>query len=639
MSDKLGTIPFPQVGGQPDQPQTSPLEKYFRQLDPLARVADPLWQTPRAPGLAPIQSPLGEPSLSRLGMRALTPQGPQPGVQTPPQSPLAPAAPAAPASAGLAAAAPTAPSAAPTAAPLGGSAALAGGGDAGDVTQYSRSPTTGGLIRPAQGGASALAAMAPEAGGQATAQTEQVTPGGGVGGGVSGGPHQIRSREEDTVNTALASETKTRNPHLGADQRVGLEMAKAATPRPGEPSFHQKAADTIKERFGDQIDFKGATTADEITERFVNHMRDNLLDLWNRVPGTWKDRAKLWYVGANKIAHNWANEYGYSPRQMAGVIAALSPATDWFKNVGLAKRVIEYVRDHQNTMTNDKLLAVGQKFTDNQKVQKVRENMQQMLDGMRGKTFGQLTDDKQRALWIRWHDTANGDRTFKGISPEGDILDTVRNKPSAAQKRRGELGNPATGGFLYTDPIRKALAILQKDDVEHISRNLGNQHKVRSFYNNIIAPFSRAGHVTIDTHAIAAAMGQPLGQSHPTVELGLGGTGPQSAEGLNGLYPYVAEAYRRAAKRVSTKDAEVLPREFQSVTWEGIRGMFSAAFKNQEKNVKDNLAFWNRHAAGKASAQATRNNVYAAAEAPINAAGHREPRPPSWHTGEASVEE
>jgi hypothetical protein len=153
------------------------------------------------------------------------------------------------------------------------------------------------------------------------------------------------------------------------------------------------------------------------------------------------------------------------------------------------------------------------------------------------------------------------------VEPEGKLSDFMRNKPSAAQKRRGEPGTAATGGFLYTDPIAKALRILRSDDVEHISRNLGKQHKVRSFYNNIIAPHSKSGDLTNDTHAIAAAMMQPLGQSHETVEMGLGGLPPTNdVAGLRGLYPYFAEAYRRAAKKVSTKDNPVLPREF-NVTW------------------------------------------------------------------------
>lgn len=645
MSGRLGNIPYPTVDPGGDL-QTNPLVKYQNQLNPLAQLTDKLFTPPAAPQAHPID-PLMAQRMTAMGAQGMTPSAtamppplatplppsPPPGQNIPPPL-MSPSGPSGPSGAAQLRGATAPPESTP------------GPGEGPhDLTQLRQDPGTGALVgrkagsQPAPGSAALAEAGAP---GAEPGVGPEAAPGGVPGGFTAPAPTPGKwtptSRDDDRINTALASETKDRNPHLGADQQVGLAMAKAAKARPGQPSYHQKSADLIREHFGDQINFKGATTADEITERFVNHMRDNLLDLWNRVPGTWKERAKQWYVGANKIAHDWANEYGYHPRQMAGVIAALSPATDWFKNVGLAKRVIEYVRDKQGVATSPEMLKIGQAFTDKQKVPKVKEDMQRMLNNMSNKTFGQLTNDKERALWIRWHDTAHGDRSFQGISPEGEFLDTVRNKASKAQERRGELGNPATGGFLYSDPIRKALAILRSDDIEHISRNLGNQHKVRSFFNNIIAPFSKRGDITGDTHAIAAAMMQPLGQSHATVELGLGGTGPQSAEGLNGLYPYVAEAYRRAAKKVSTKDAPVLAREFQSVTWEAIRGIFSAAFKTNKDNIDANKAIWKSHADGKISAQAARNKVYEAAGAPTNEeTGQREPRPPTWHTGEASV--
>ena len=35
---------------------------------------------------------------------------------------------------------------------------------------------------------------------------------------------------------------------------------------------------------------------------------------------------------------------------------------------------------------------------------------------------------------------------------------------------------------------------------------MGAMHKVRNFYNNILLPDSPNGHVTIDTHAVAAGL-------------------------------------------------------------------------------------------------------------------------------------
>ena len=126
----------------------------------------------------------------------------------------------------------------------------------------------------------------------------------------------------------------------------------------------------------------------------------------------------------------------------------------------------------------------------------------------------------------------------------------------------------------------KAIRIIKDGSRENISSNLGDRHKVRSFYNNILNPMSDRGDVTIDTHAVAAGLLQPLGGSAPEVSHNLGTMGDTSAiTGVMGSYGILADAYREAAAEVG-----ILPREMQSITWEAVRGLF-ANFKNP-KNVK-----------------------------------------------------
>ena len=148
-----------------------------------------------------------------------------------------------------------------------------------------------------------------------------------------------------------------------------------------------------------------------------------------------------------------------------------------------------------------------------------------------------------------------------------------------------------------------ALSILADDSRENISKALGDNHKVRNFYNNIISP-DHGQDTTIDTHAVAAALLMPLGGGASQVKEGLGMSGPKNADtGLKSIYALYSEAYRRAADQ-----AGVLPREMQSTTWEALRGLFSPEEKRDAKleaSVKDT---WQQYTKGKIDlAQAQRD--------------------------------
>jgi len=142
-------------------------------------------------------------------------------------------------------------------------------------------------------------------------------------------------------------------------------------------------------------------------------------------------------------------------------------------------------------------------------------------------------------------------------------------------------------------------------------------------------PNSSKGDVTIDTHAVAAALMRPL--SGNSVEVahnfgsspgkGIPGAGGSSISGVQGTYPLYAEAYRRAAKARG-----IHPREMQSITWEAIRGLFPDTFKTA-KNAKDIDDVWSRYRKGEISQDEARNQV-------VKKAGGI--RPPTWFTGGAS---
>jgi hypothetical protein len=140
---------------------------------------------------------------------------------------------------------------------------------------------------------------------------------------------------------------------------------------------------------------------------------------------------------------------------------------------------------------------------------------------------------------------------------------------------------PANLGWQSLDNIASAVNILKNPDAANISEQLGAAHKIRSFYNNIIDPNGTNGDVTIDTHAIAAAHLLPLGIKDNAVKVGMSGPPYANQTGSTGLYGLYADAHRQLAEELNaeTPGLNILPRQVQSITWEGVRGLFPSAFK------------------------------------------------------------
>jgi hypothetical protein len=148
----------------------------------------------------------------------------------------------------------------------------------------------------------------------------------------------------------------------------------------------------------------------------------------------------------------------------------------------------------------------------------------------------------------------------------------------------------------------KALSILDDGSRENISSKIGDSHKVRNFYNNIIDP-SHPDDVTIDTHAVGAATLMPLGGNTPEVLDNFGKAGKSLSTGVKGTYPLYADGYRLAAKELGLKT-----RELQSVTWEQVRNMFPAEWKTPA-NLERVKAEWGKYTSGDQTANETRQNI------------------------------
>jgi hypothetical protein len=350
-----------------------------------------------------------------------------------------------------------------------------------------------------------------------------------------------------------------------------------------------------------------ARTPDKQAEDFINGVKDNLLFLHDQVPEATRQRSKLWYDGARNIADRFSNDYGVSDQAVSGVLAVLSPQKDWFMNVSLGQRVLDIATKQKATRWDASMDEMARVIWN-------KPQYAPMVDAIRGKRLEEITEPGLKAMWLRTYDQAKNPREHQIVSPEGDFVGLRMNQDGKT---------PTKTGWGSLNEIGKAIVILDDPSLATISSNLGQQHKVRNFYNNIYAPQDPAGHVTIDTHAVAAGLLRPLsGNSREVMHnfgsgvVGEGGPKNSSVTGVQGTYGLYAEAYRRAAQ-----ERGILPREMQSITWEAVRGLYPDTFKSQAKNVDLIDSIWLQYRKGKMSLEEARNEVFR------NAGGIR---PPEW---------
>jgi hypothetical protein len=447
----------------------------------------------------------------------------------------------------------------------------------------------------------------------------------------------VDSRSQDRISTRIPSEPAQKK--AGIDAHATADLSVDYTNMKRAPEALEKNAQLIKKHYPG---FEHLRTDDphKINEAFINHAKDNLKWLYGKMndakgpigPGI-VERAKRWYSGANKIAHDLATEFKVKPYQAAAVLAALSPQKDWYQNVHLARKVFEaHQLGHNWTMTPEmekysrgyikSLEKEGEE--DPKKIGELRA----LQEKFKTTPMSELTDPHERAVFARWHDEAHNPRDYKMVTPEGEMSTTsmipAKYTKKGALKEAARPRNVSWGSF---NEIAKGMAALQGASLPEVSRLMGGNHKVRNFFNNIIAPHH--GHdVTIDTHAIAAALLRPLGGGSTEVGHGLGtsagkgvpGAANSATIGNRGMYGLYAEAYRRAAE-----DLGIKPRELQSVTWEGIRGLFSPEQKRDTKFVGAINDMWRNKGAHRGKTPDERR------EAILTHAGGL--KPPSWAGG------
>ena len=397
--------------------------------------------------------------------------------------------------------------------------------------------------------------------------------------------------------------------------------------------------------------------ADKIYSSLNDVATKNLGILIRMFPQDLRVFASLWYDGANLIANRFADAYNISLEQSSAILAVNSPQKDWYMNVALAERTMHIYTARQgyvfdSSMANNFLKRAGEpelktdkngnsyyegnatpvyddegnhatdsegilQFNnwDSQKAKDKRDKEAKILNlGLRGKALkdiqpisfnfkGKKVSYSKEALQARFvrmfsEATANTSfrdpKTFNVIRPDGAILD----RPTLSDK-----GKPRSIAWGSYSTIEKSIRILeapQDQEMESVSKELGLMHKVRSFYNNIADPSNSSGHVTMDTHAIAALLLKPVSGNSTEVTQNFGGKGTSSDAtlGLSGLYPAFAEAYRSVAFQNDLSGANYLVREVQSITWEAVRQLFPPKWKSNKNHVRVVAEIWNDYELG-----------------------------------------
>lgn len=404
---------------------------------------------------------------------------------------------------------------------------------------------------------------------------------------------------EEVINTDFGDP-------LTEDLQIGFQEIKAF------PDVLSHDMNLIKQ-YPNMTEAEMALPTDEAAEQFIERSKDNLLYIFDSIPEQTRERSKLWYEGARRIADYFADKYGVDEASSAGVLAALSPQKDWYQNVSLGQRVMDIMANKRDFASNEMWMNIPNALA--------TETYKPLIDGIRGKKLSELETPTEKAIWIRLYDENYNDRAYNIVSPEGDFLDL-------AKTAKGDPKKAAWGSLVE---IGKAVQAFESGgDKAILTPLMGTKHKVRSFYNNILDPMGGQGDVTIDTHAVAAALLRPLSGNSVEVHHNFGSSPAKKKQGANwlgamknvkgagiqGAYPLYAEAYRRAAA-----ERGVLPREMQSITWEAARGLFTDKFKQSKANVNKIDNIWQDYRKGNITLDEARNAVIR------NAGGIN---PPTW---------
>lgn len=354
-------------------------------------------------------------------------------------------------------------------------------------------------------------------------------------------------------------------------------------------------------------DVKGGS--DKIVSGVLDHIKSNISFLFDKADKAQRGAA-VWYYGARSRVDGLVDKYKVNDASVVGVYAVLSPRTDWDTNVYVAEKLIAIHSSQQNHAWDKDMEARRLELIKRPTLSAYKD----VLKSIKGQKLSALTDPVAKAAWIRIYDEAHS--SIK----EGDRLILPYNKVNAdgtlgAQVRRDD-GKLASASWGKLNRAAVAVTILESNgDPKTISTLLGQRHKVRSFYNDILDPFSANKDVVGDIHAVGAAWFAPLNDtSAPVLHAfalspakgeapeGWKSVGRSGYTGVAGTYPIYVEAYRQVAEQL-----KLPPHQVQAVVWTVKRDLFERIKKEAPEKIRE---MWKDYSSGKQTLGDTQQKIW-----------------------------
>jgi hypothetical protein len=113
------------------------------------------------------------------------------------------------------------------------------------------------------------------------------------------------------------------------------------------------------------------------------------------------------------------------------------------------------------------------------------------------------------------------------------------------------------------------------------------------------------GPSTVDTHQVAVSHLMPYGAKSPVVKYTMGGSS-NSMLGLSGANPLYQEMLTQAVEGNPNK---YLPRAGQSVSWDGVKSLFSPEQKRDTAFVARIAGLWDEYKQGRMSLRGVQDAV------------------------------
>lgn len=394
------------------------------------------------------------------------------------------------------------------------------------------------------------------------------------------GQHDQKTHGRGGVGPIAVTHEGGRRPKKGASELVGPPPGMEGTvsiarTKALDPGWEPRAVEAMRKVPG----FESVNTAEEIRDRMVERMQENL----DHPEFAARVADRDWYRDANGFNQRMAAEVGIHPDIATAVTARMSPQRDWNDNLALAQGTMRVWNENPEISRRDF------DFLDRER-EKIWRGKHDEWERSKAK------HDDWEARKAR-HDAGDGPdpgprpRPALGDEPQLNRLSPADIDPHVGKRLQdldpsvsGELirpmmiqrgmttaieldgsphltkaGAPKQVMWQTNDVMASSVRILKNPGVDTVDVELGKQHKIRSFYNNMQDPNDTAGRadVTVDSHMLGVLVGNPYGSSKNTPVHSMFERPGSVAAGTKGVYPIAADAIRTHAAKLGVPASDI----------------------------------------------------------------------------------